>query len=90
MCLTDGLADAGHGQHGCRAAAPGLTVRDVFRDGRHTLTLCGEFDLRSRPVFDEALALQRPLPDGMLSVVAKAEKQDPPSTSPEMAPALLL
>jgi putative SOS response-associated peptidase YedK len=39
---------------------------------------------------DEALRLQRPLADGLLSVVAKGEKQDPPTGAPEMAPALLL
>ena len=38
----------------------------------------------------EALALQRPLPDDALRIVAKGETQDPPTTTPEMAPALLL
>lgn len=38
----------------------------------------------------EALQLQRPLADGLLSVVARGEKQDPPVLAPEMAPALLL
>ena len=38
----------------------------------------------------EALALQRPLEAGRLQVVARGEKQDPPTESPEMAPALLL
>ena len=41
----------------------------------------------------EALALQRPLPGGLLKIVARGEKQDPPSspaTTVEAAPALLL
>ncbi len=42
-------------------------------------------------VAEEAVQLQRPLADGLLSVVARGEKQDPPRmTTPEMAPALLL
>jgi len=28
---------------------------------------------------EQALELQRPLPDGLLQIVAKGEKQDPPS-----------
>jgi putative SOS response-associated peptidase YedK len=44
----------------------------------------------SAPI-EDALRLQRPFADGLLSVVARGEKQDPPQmTTPEMAPALLL
>ncbi len=39
---------------------------------------------------EEALRLQGPLADSLLSVVARGEKQDPPAVAPEMAPALLL
>ena len=39
---------------------------------------------------DEALRLQRPLPDGLRQLVARGEKQDPPSETPETALALLL
>src|SRR4051794_15972603 len=39
---------------------------------------------------EDALRLQRPLGEGLLSVVARGEKQDPPQAAPEMAPALLL
>jgi hypothetical protein len=39
---------------------------------------------------DEALQLQRPLPDWALSVVARGEKQDPPIMAREITPALLL
>ena len=40
---------------------------------------------------EDALELQRPLANGLLSVVARGDKQDPPKTAtPEMAPALLL
>ncbi len=38
----------------------------------------------------EALELQRPLAEGLLSVVARGDKQDPPAIQPETAPALLL
>ncbi len=39
---------------------------------------------------EDALRLQRPLADSLLSAVARGEKQDPPAVAPEMAPALLL
>ena len=39
---------------------------------------------------DEALHLQRPLADSLLSIVASGEKQDPSAAAPEMSFALLL
>ena len=54
------------------------------------LTTPEEFDAWLNAPAEEALQLQRPLPDGLLSVVAKGQKHDPPAESPEMAPALLL
>ena len=55
-----------------------------------TLTTQDECDTWLSAPVEEALTLQRPLADGLLSVVAQGEKQDPPAASPEMAPALLL
>ena len=37
-----------------------------------------EFDLWLESETAEALKLQRPLPDGMLDIVARGEKEDPP------------
>jgi putative SOS response-associated peptidase YedK len=52
------------------------------------LTTPEECDAWMTAPIPEALELQRPLADGLLSVVARGEKQDPPVSSP--APALLL
>jgi putative SOS response-associated peptidase YedK len=41
------------------------------------LTTTEEFDLWLEGETVEALKLQRPLPDGMLSIVARVEKEDP-------------
>ena len=55
------------------------------------LTTPEECEIWMTAPVEEALRLQRPLADGLLSVVARGEKQDPPTmTTPEMAPALLL
>jgi putative SOS response-associated peptidase YedK len=42
------------------------------------LTTTEEFDLWLEGETVEALKLQRPLPDGMLDIVARGEKEDPP------------
>jgi putative SOS response-associated peptidase YedK len=42
------------------------------------LTTTKEFDLWLESELAEALKLQRPLPDGMLGIVARGEKGDPP------------
>ena len=39
---------------------------------------------------EDALRLQRPLADGLLRIVAKGEKQDPPQAATQMQPGLLL
>lgn len=54
------------------------------------LTTPEECDTWMQAPLPDALALQRPLPDGALLIVARGQKQDPPDPSPEMAPALLL
>ena len=57
------------------------------------LTTPAEFEAWMTAPILEALALQRPLPGGLLKIVARGEKRDPPSspaTPVEAAPALLL
>jgi len=54
------------------------------------LTTAAECETWMTAPAEEALQLQRPLADGLLSVVARGEKQDPPMPAREMAPALLL
>jgi hypothetical protein len=45
------------------------------------LTTAEEFDLWLEGETFEALKLQRPLPDGMLDIVARGAKEDPPIES---------
>jgi hypothetical protein len=66
----------------------GSEVRSVELE--RLLTTPEECDIWMTAPIPEALELQRPLADGLLSVVARGEKQDPPASSPERAPALLL
>ena len=42
------------------------------------LTTAAECDAWMTAPIPEALQLQRPLPDGLLDIVARGEKQDPP------------
>ncbi len=54
------------------------------------LTTPEEYEAWMTAPIPEALELQRPMAEGLLSVVARGEKQDPPASSPEMASELLL
>lgn len=53
------------------------------------LTTPEECDTWMTAPIPDALALQRPLADGLLSVVARGEKQDPPASPAEAQPSLL-
>lgn len=57
------------------------------------LTTSAEYETWLTAPISEALTLQRPLPDGLLKIVARGEKEDPPQSRAgpvAVAPALLL
>jgi len=87
-------ADPAEGEHHLFAFptyAPNTVVAPIHPKAMPViLTKPEECDTWMTAPIPEALQLQRPLADELLSVVARGEKQDPPASSPEMAPALLL
>jgi putative SOS response-associated peptidase YedK len=46
------------------------------------LTTLEEWDLWMRAPWEEASQLQRPIPDGMLRIIASGEREDPPPPRP--------
>jgi putative SOS response-associated peptidase YedK len=61
-----------------RASGGGGGACEGRRAHRSRATTTEEFDLWLEGETVEALKLQRPLPDGMLDIVARGEKEDPP------------
>ncbi len=86
-------AEPAHGEHELSAfltCEPNAVVAPVHPKAMPVILTTGEeCDAWLAAPIDEALHLQRPLADGLLSIIARGEKQDPPSGSVEI-PALLL
>lgn len=75
-------ADPAEGEHHLFAfltCAPNAIVGPVHPKAMPViLTTAAEYDAWMTAPIPEALELQRPLPDGLLEIVARGEKQDPP------------
>ena len=86
-------ADSAEGEHELFAfltCEPNAVVRPIHPKAMPViLSTPAECDAWMTAPVPEALDLQRPLGDGLLSVVARGEKQDPPSGAP-VGPGLLL
>ena len=86
-------ADPAEGEHELFAfltCEPNAVVRPIHPKAMPViLTTPAECDAWMSAPVPEALDLQRPLADGLLSVVARGEKQDPPLGAPA-GPGLLL
>jgi putative SOS response-associated peptidase YedK len=54
------------------------------------LTTPKECDVWTRAPWDEAGKLQRPLPDGVLKIIASGEREDPPPDREQIQPPLPL
>src|SRR3954453_10269195 len=78
------------GQHllyGFLTTEPNDVVAPIHRKAMPViLTTPEEWDLWLRAPWQDACALQRPLPDGILEIVASGEREDPPPTAAPMRP----
>jgi putative SOS response-associated peptidase YedK len=79
--------DGDHELFGFLTTEPNAVVAPIHPKAMPViLTTPEEIDLWLEGEVAEALKLQRPLPDQMLSIVARSEKEDPPSFSRVLNP----
>ena len=79
-------ADPAHGEHHLFAfltCAPNTIVAPVHPKAMPVILTPADYDTWLTAPIPDALALQRPLPDGLLQIVARGEMQDPPLLLPE-------